>query len=152
MVNLNHAIISYFLKILEKALAGRVFSTNFDAWCYIVWYCTTQVYRLLSGIRITEPSDEYLLKLHFVVGRSPKLVKLYRKILFDAVNLCLHNCKFPTMPISFLLFYARFQIHIKYNVNFVSITQKILLENGPQVLRQILISFQFQFLYGSLRQ
>ena len=39
----QHAIISFSVKTLEKALAGSVPSTNFDAWCYIISYCTIQV-------------------------------------------------------------------------------------------------------------
>ena len=86
LVDMNHhAIISFFMKTLDKALAGRVSSTNFDA-CYIVWYYTTYVYRFFSRISITQPSDEYLLKLHFVVGGAPKLVKLYWKILLIFVS------------------------------------------------------------------
>ena len=119
MVDVNyHAIISFFVKKLEKALAVRVSSTNSDA-CYIVWYCTTQVYRLFC---MTQPGDEYLLKLHFVVAGTPKLVKVYEKILPDAVNLCFRNWKFPTTPIFFLSFDASLHIHIKYNINSVSIT------------------------------
>ena len=79
----HHVIISFFMKTLERAMAGQVS----DVLCYIVWYCITQVYKLFSGICITQPSDEYLLKLHFVVGGAPKLVKLYWKILPDSVNI-----------------------------------------------------------------
>ena len=119
MVDVNyHAIISFFVKKLEKALAVRVSSTNSDA-CYIVVYCTTQVYRLFC---MTQPGDEYLLKLHFVVAGAPKLVKVYGKILPDAVNLCFRNWKFPTTPIFFLSLDASLHIHIKYNINSVSIT------------------------------
>ena len=73
IVDVNkHVITSLLLKTLEQVLAESIPSTNFDALCYIVWYCTTQVDRLFSGIYITQPSDEYLLKLHFVVGGTPK--------------------------------------------------------------------------------
>ena len=65
----HHVIISFFMKTLERAMAGQVS----DVLCYIVWYCTTQVYKLFSGICITQPSDEYLLKLHFVVEEPQNL-------------------------------------------------------------------------------
>ena len=39
----QHTIISFSVKTPEKALAGSVPSTNLDAWCYIISYCTIQV-------------------------------------------------------------------------------------------------------------
>ena len=96
---------------------------NFDAWRYIFQYCTTQVYRLISRLCIIQPTDEYLFKPHFSVEETPKLVKLYWKIIPDAVDYCFHNWKFPATPISFFLFDNRFQIRI----NSVGITWKIYL-------------------------
>ena len=87
----QHAIISFSVKTLAKALGGSVPSTNFDPWCYIIWYCTIQV------------------RLYF------------RKIKRPGIGRFVENCLFPKNVFLNLnlncqnnFYYRRFDLHLPF--------------------------------------